>query len=93
VPARENPIVNRLNKTKKEEFPDLAKQRDDRLKELQRRAQAERQARQKEELRIARERKEKKWTQEHAYDDFFDEENLAASSNQNREEGWEDDFM
>jgi len=93
VVARENPIVNRLNKTKKEEYPDLAKQRDDKLKELQRREQAARQARQKEEMRVARERKEKKWAQEHAYDDFFDEQNLAASSNQNREEGWEDDFM
>ncbi|KAJ1729398.1 hypothetical protein LPJ61_003540 [Coemansia biformis] len=32
VPARENPIVNRLNKTKREEHPDLVQQRVDRDK-------------------------------------------------------------
>ncbi|KAK6703937.1 hypothetical protein SNK05_007878 [Fusarium graminearum] len=40
VPQRENPIVNRLNKTKVEKKPDLKQERDDRLKELRRRDQA-----------------------------------------------------
>ena len=39
VPARENPIVNRLNKTKVEKKPDLQQERDDRLKELRSREQ------------------------------------------------------
>lgn len=47
----------------------------------------------KEEARIARERKEKKYQKDHAYDDIFAEENMEASSNQNRSEDWEDDFM
>lgn len=41
VSQRENPIVNRLNKTKVEKKPDLKQERDDRLKELRRRDQAE----------------------------------------------------
>lgn len=45
VPQRENPIVNRLNKTKVEKKPDLKQERDDRLKELRRRDQADFQAR------------------------------------------------
>ncbi len=41
VPARENPIVNRLNKTKTEvKQPDLKQEKDDRDKELRRKANA-----------------------------------------------------
>jgi hypothetical protein len=40
VPARENPIVNRLNKTKVEKKPDLKLERDQRLRELRTREQA-----------------------------------------------------
>lgn len=42
VPQRENPIVNRLNKTKVEKKPDFKQEKDDRLKELRRRDQAAR---------------------------------------------------
>jgi hypothetical protein len=47
----------------------------------------------KEEQRIARERAQLKWQKEHAYDDLFTEENMAGSSNQDRDENWEEDFM
>lgn len=40
VSARENPIVNRLNKTKVERKPDLQEEREDRQKELRQRNQA-----------------------------------------------------
>lgn len=40
VPSRENTIVNRLNKTKVEKFPDLAREKEDRVKELGRREKA-----------------------------------------------------
>lgn len=40
VAARENPIVNRLNKTKVEKFPDLRMEREDRLKELRKKDRA-----------------------------------------------------
>lgn len=37
---RENPIVNRLNKTKVEKKPDFKQEKDDRLRELRKRDQA-----------------------------------------------------
>lgn len=45
VAQRENPIVNRLNKTKVERKPDLKQERDDRLKELRQKTQAAQQQR------------------------------------------------
>ncbi|KAL2155329.1 hypothetical protein VTH82DRAFT_70 [Thermothelomyces myriococcoides] len=93
VPQRENPIINRLNKTKVEKFPDLRQEKEDHLRELRKKDQAAQLARKKEEARIAKERQEKKWQKEHAYDDLFTEENMEASSNQNRDENWEEDFM
>ncbi|KAM0281424.1 hypothetical protein ACHAQH_003547 [Verticillium albo-atrum] len=93
VPQRENPIVNRLNKTKVEAKPDFAQEREDRLKELRQRDQAAMLLRRKEEARVAQERKEKKYQKDHAYDDLFTEDALEGSSNQNRDADWEDDFM
>ncbi|KAK0634916.1 coiled-coil domain-containing protein 25 [Bombardia bombarda] len=93
VPQRENVIVNRLNKTKVEKHPDLKQEKDDRLRALRKKDQAAQLERKKEEQRLAKERQEKKWQKEHAYDDIFAEENMASSSNQDRSEDWEDDFM
>lgn len=93
VIQRENPIVNRLNKTKVEKQPDLRQEREDRLKELRQRDQGARRDRQKEEARVMKERKEKAYQRDHAYDDIFTEENMEASNNQDRAEDWEDDFM
>ncbi|KAK5660765.1 hypothetical protein OQA88_12131 [Cercophora sp. LCS_1] len=93
VPQRENPIVNRLNKTKVEKYPDLQQEKEDHLKQLRKRDQAAVQARKKEEVRIMKERAEKKYQKDHAYDDLFSEENLAGASNQDRNSDWEDDFM
>ncbi|KAK7948948.1 uncharacterized protein PG986_009834 [Apiospora aurea] len=93
VPERENAIINRLNKTKVEKHPDLRQEKEDRQKELRKRDNAAVQARKKEEARIMKERAEKKWQKEHAYDDIFSEENMAQSSNQDRGSDWEDDFM
>ncbi|KAK4079122.1 hypothetical protein Trihar35433_227 [Trichoderma harzianum] len=93
VPHRENPIVNRLNKTKVEKKPDLKAERDDMLKELRKRDQAAQLIKKKEEQRQAQEWKEKKWQKDHAYDDLFTDENMASSSNQDRAADWEDDFM
>ena len=45
VEQRENPIVNRLNKTKVERFPDLRQERMDRDREIRKKDQASRQAR------------------------------------------------
>jgi hypothetical protein len=48
---------------------------------------------QKEEARVAKERKELAWQRDHAYDDLHSEEALAMSSNQDRDANFEDDFM
>jgi hypothetical protein len=40
VPNRENPIVNRLNKTKVEKKPDLKAEKDDMLKQIRAKEQA-----------------------------------------------------
>ncbi|KJZ76414.1 hypothetical protein HIM_04143 [Hirsutella minnesotensis 3608] len=93
VAQRENPIVNRLNKTRVEKKPDFKQERDDRLKELRKRDQAALLQRKKEEAKQAQEWKERKWQKDHAYDDIFTEDNMAASSNQERGADWEDDFM
>ncbi|KAF7556821.1 hypothetical protein G7Z17_g1131 [Cylindrodendrum hubeiense] len=93
VAQRENPIVNRLNKTKVEQKPDFKQEKDDRLKELRKKEQVVVLQRRKEEARQAQEWKEKKWQKDHAYDDLFTEEAMAATSNQDRDETWEDDFM
>ncbi|KAI1494451.1 coiled-coil domain-containing protein 25 [Biscogniauxia mediterranea] len=93
VPQRENPIINRLNKTRVEKHPDLMQEKEEHLRQLRKRDQAAQQQRKKEEARIAKERQEKKWQKDHAYDELFTEENMEAASNQNRPENWEEDFM
>ncbi|OAL54327.1 DUF814-domain-containing protein [Pyrenochaeta sp. DS3sAY3a] len=93
VVQRENPIVNRLNKTKVEKFPDLREEKEARLGELRRRDRDAQQLRRKEEQRVAKERKELAWQRDHAYDDMMTEDNLAQSSNQDRDEDFLDDFM
>ncbi|KAK7566764.1 hypothetical protein IWX49DRAFT_559610 [Phyllosticta citricarpa] len=93
VAARENPIVNRLNKTKVEKFPDLRIEREDRMRELRKKDRAAVQERKKEEARIAKERKEMAWRRDHAYDDVHTDDAVLAASNQDREEDFLDDFM
>lgn len=93
VPQRENIIVNRLNKTKVEKYPDLKQEKDDMLKERRRKETAIFQQRKKEEAKLAKERQEKKYQKEHAYDELFTEESMEGMSNQERDETWEDDFM
>ncbi|KUJ18096.1 DUF814-domain-containing protein [Mollisia scopiformis] len=93
VPQRENPIVNRLNKTKVEKFPDLAMEKEEILKALRKKDQAAKLERKKEEAKIAKERQEKKWQKDHAYDEMFQEADREEANNQDRGEDWEDDFM
>ncbi|KAK0107293.1 Coiled-coil domain-containing protein 25 [Cadophora gregata] len=93
VPQRENPIVNRLNKTKVEKFPDLQMEREEKLKAVRKKDQAARLERKKEEARVAEERKQKKWQKDHAYDELFQEQDSDEANNQNREEGYLSDFM
>lgn len=93
VPFRQNPIINRLNKTKVEKFPDLREEREEDLRQkrnVERLAREEKKAQEKQEKK---EREEKRWQKDHAYDDLMDEGDIAASSNQDREADFLDDFM
>jgi hypothetical protein len=93
IDMRVNVIVNRLNKTREEKFPDLQAERIEYDKQVKQNEIAARQKRNKEELRIARERKQLAYDRDHAYEDLYSEESLRHSSNQFRDENWEDDFM
>ncbi|KAL3488951.1 hypothetical protein BJX62DRAFT_210515 [Aspergillus germanicus] len=93
VPQRENPIVNRLNKTRVEKFPDLRAEKEEYLKiqrSQERKAREEKKNRDKQEKR---EREQLKWQKDHAYDDLFSAENMEASNNQERDADFLDDFM
>ncbi|RAL13595.1 putative DUF814 domain protein [Aspergillus homomorphus CBS 101889] len=93
VRQRENPIVNRLNKTRVEKFPDLKAEKDDFMKQKNK---EERKAREEQRTRDKQERRERdqlKWQKEHAYDDLMSEEKIQASSNQDRDSDFYDDFM
>ncbi|KAJ5560688.1 Coiled-coil domain-containing protein 25 [Penicillium frequentans] len=93
VRARENPIVNRLNKTRVEKFPDFRAEKEEFLKKKRNGERKTRdQLKEKEKLE-KREREQLKWQKDHAYDDFFNEENMEASSNQDRDPDFLDDFM
>lgn len=93
VAVRQNPIVNRLNKTRVEKFPDLQAEKEEILKKQRK---EERRAREDKKLAEKKERQEReqlKWQKEHAYDDLFSEENMMQSSNQDRGQDFLDDFM
>ena len=92
VAVRQNPIVNRLNKTREESFPDFQAEKDADLREKSKAARIERE-KQKAKDRDERQRREQlKWQKDHAYDDMMKEDQMV--SNQERDAGfYEDDFM
>ncbi|GAB7361121.1 hypothetical protein MBLNU230_g1156t1 [Neophaeotheca triangularis] len=93
VQTRENPIVNRLNKTKVEKHPDLREEKAERERELRRRERIATQDKKKEEAQLKEERERLKWQKDHMYDDLHTEENLQTTNNQDRAPDFEDDFM
>lgn len=93
VPQRQNPIVNRLNKTRVEKFPDLRAEKEEYLAQCrkeERRAREEKKALDKKERK---ERDELRWQKEHAYDDLMSPDSVQQSNNQDRDESYLDDFM
>lgn len=93
VRTRQNAIVNRLNKTKKELYPDLEQERID-YEKLQRLKYAEEhRQRQKVDLEQSREYRKLAEQKDKAYSALFDDEVMRHSSNQFRADDWEDDFM
>lgn len=93
VPTRQNQIVNRLNKTRVEKFPDLMAEKEEYLKQKRREERRIREEKKAAEKRERKEREQLKWQKEHAYDDFMSEENIQKSSNQDRDPNFLDDFM
>lgn len=93
VRERENAIVNRLNKTRVEKFPDLRAEKEDYLKSKRREERKDRDEQRSREKQEKREREQLKWQKEHAYDDLMTEENMEASNNQDRDPNFLDDFM
>ena len=93
IRERENAIINRLNKTRVEKFPDLRAEKEEYLKLKrgeERKDRDEQRAREKQEKR---EREQLKWQKEHAYDDLMTEENMEASNNEDRDPDVLDDLM
>jgi hypothetical protein len=92
VPARTNAIVNRLNKTKVEKYPDLRAEREADQKEKRKVERIEREKRKAEEREEKAERERLKWAKDHAYDDIMREEEMV-SNEQVDPDRWEEDFM
>ncbi|KAJ5691480.1 coiled-coil domain-containing protein 25 [Penicillium malachiteum] len=93
VRARENPIVNRLNKTRVEKFPDLRAEKEEFLKKKRNDERKVRDQQKEKDKLEKRQREQLKWQKDHAYDDMFSEENMEGSNNQNRDADFLDDFM
>lgn len=92
ISRRENSIVNRLNKTREEKFPDLHMEKESILQGKRKKEQAARNEERKEAARMAQKHKELKWQKDHAYDELFEDPSLGVANNQDRED-LEDDFM
>jgi peptidoglycan hydrolase-like amidase len=93
VKQRENHIVNRLNKTKVEKYPDLRAEKEEYLRKKMRGDRKTREEQRAQEKKKQQEYEQLKWQKAHAYDDMFTEENLESSNNQDRDENFLDDFM
>lgn len=93
VKQRENPIVNRLNKTRVEKFPDLRAEKEEDTRKKARGDRKIRDEQRSKEKKKQQEYEQLKWQKDHAYDDMFTDEHLEASNNQDRDEDFLDDFM
>lgn len=92
VPARQNPIVNRLNKTRVEKQPDLRTEREADQKEKRKIQRIEREKQKAREREEKAEREQQRYQKDHAYDDMMREEDMI-SNDQVDPNTWEDDFM
>lgn len=93
IPERQNPIVNRLNKTRVEKNPDLSEEKEEYLRNVRKEERKLREEKKAAEKKERKEREGLKWQKEHAYDDLMNEENVQHSNNQDRDEDFLDDFM
>src|SRR5947207_13956940 len=85
IPARQNAIVNRLNKTRVERFPNLMAEKEEILRKQRKDEKKLRDDERAIEKRERKEREDLKWQKEHAYNDLMCEENIRLSSNKDIE--------
>lgn len=90
--TKETGILNRLNKTKKEEFPDLEKIKSIHESKTFKEAKEAKIAREEAARAQEEDRAAERYRKKHAYDDLFTEENVRHSSNECRADNYEDDF-
>eukprot|EP00956_Cyclotella_meneghiniana_P035478 scaffold115235_cov70-Cyclotella_meneghiniana.AAC.8 len=92
---KNNSVVNQLNKTKEEKYPDLAKEQQDRLIEIQAELKAKRRAEEKTKKLQELERKREK--EERSYDrimtNMTSNTEMNATVDSTAAEEFEDDFM
>jgi negative regulator of genetic competence, sporulation and motility len=92
VPVRQNAIVNRLNKTKVEKYPDLRAEREADQKEKRKAERIEREKQKAKDREEKAEREMKRYQKDHAYDDVMREENMISNDEVDPNQ-WDDDFM
>lgn len=94
VAKKENPILNKLNKTKTEVSTEqFSKEQDELMKNWKRQKKDLERQMEQEKLELAKRFEEEKKTKEDPYASLFSEENLRASSNEFRNENWvEEEF-
>ncbi|KAM3123928.1 hypothetical protein CJJ07_005125 [Candidozyma auris] len=94
VAKKENPILNKLNKTKTEVSTEqFSKEQDELIKNWKRQKKDLERQMEQEKLELAKRFEEEKKTKEDPYASLFSEENLRASSNEFRNENWvEEEF-
>lgn len=94
IPTRQNPIINRLNRTRTVLDPDdLSSLREAHLAAIRKKTNAEKKEKKKEEDRVARERREEKEKLEKGYVGLMHGDDEMEGRRMN-EEGWDDDdFM
>lgn len=92
VTVRQNPIVNRLNKTRVEKYPDLRAEKEADEKEKRKAERINREEQKARERKEKAEREALRYQKDHAYDELMREEHMV--SNQDVDSNYyEDDFM
>ena len=92
VPVRQNAIINRLDKTKVEKFPDLRAEKEEDLRGKRKAERLKREEEKKKEREEMREREAKRYQKDHAYDEMMSQGEMI--SNRDRDpDFWEEDFM
>lgn len=92
VTVRQNAIVNRLNKTREEKFPDFRAEKETDQREKRKGERIEREKQKAKDRDEKQRREDLRWQKDHAYDDMMREEDMVSNQDRNAD-FYEDDFM